>query len=103
MHAPLNTTDKQLGQSHHSSGISLLADLLACADFIRALEECHAKGFVKLTGGCNQVKKDLSMCLRKEVSPIRLANSKMSETTDPTGGDDADRRIEDRSDHSESG
>ena len=78
MHAPLNTTDKQIGTSslisrdivrvHYLKEMMMSLPRLACADFIRALEECHAKGFVKLTGGCNQVKKDLSMCLRKEVS-----------------------------------
>ncbi|WVR07491.1 hypothetical protein IAU60_004533 [Kwoniella sp. DSM 27419] len=51
MHAPLGTVERQL----------------ACADLIRALEQCHARGLVaKLMGECNDQKKALSMCLRQE-------------------------------------
>ncbi|PWN41036.1 hypothetical protein IE81DRAFT_292435, partial [Ceraceosorus guamensis] len=38
-----------------------------CGELIRALNECHAKGFWhKITGGCNDVKLELNKCLRKE-------------------------------------
>ncbi|PWZ00499.1 UPF0287-domain-containing protein [Testicularia cyperi] len=38
-----------------------------CAHLIQALNECHAKGwFHKITGGCNDIKHDLNMCLRAE-------------------------------------
>ncbi|KAH9934908.1 uncharacterized protein B0H18DRAFT_978899 [Fomitopsis serialis] len=39
---------------------------LVCGDFIQALNACHANTWAKWTGGCNQVKHDLNMCLRKE-------------------------------------
>ena len=47
---------------------------IVCHEYIEALEACHARGFYKLVGGCNQVKKDLSMCLRKEVSLFFLSS-----------------------------
>ena len=50
------------------------ADKEVCHEYIEALEACHARGFYKLVGGCNQVKKDLSMCLRKEVSLFTLSS-----------------------------
>ncbi|EPQ32139.1 uncharacterized protein PFL1_00336 [Pseudozyma flocculosa PF-1] len=38
-----------------------------CADLIRALEDCHARGWwTKITGGCNGIKEDLNLCLRAE-------------------------------------
>ncbi|CEH14020.1 Uncharacterized conserved protein [Ceraceosorus bombacis] len=38
-----------------------------CGELIRALNDCHAKGFWhKITGGCNDVKLELNKCLRKE-------------------------------------
>jgi len=40
----------------------------ACADLIKALEECHAKTVFKFLGSCNEAKHDLNMCLRQEVS-----------------------------------
>ena len=39
-----------------------------CLEFIQALDACHADGWLRWTGGCNQAKQDLNMCLRKEVS-----------------------------------
>ena len=34
---------------------------------MRALEECHAQGFLhKLVGGCNRAKREVNMCLRGE-------------------------------------
>ena len=31
------------------------------------LDECHAKGFLhKMTGGCNDAKRDVNKCLRSE-------------------------------------
>ncbi|WVN85896.1 uncharacterized protein L203_101049 [Cryptococcus depauperatus CBS 7841] len=39
----------------------------ACAEYIQALEECHAKGFLmRWSGGCNDHKKALTLCLRQE-------------------------------------
>lgn len=52
MHAPLGVPERQL----------------VCAEFIAALERCHAKGLIyKWTGGCNDEKRALGMCLRQEV------------------------------------
>ncbi|OCH95651.1 UPF0287-domain-containing protein [Obba rivulosa] len=39
---------------------------IACKDLIEALEACHAQGWSRFTGACNQTKHDLNMCLRKE-------------------------------------
>ncbi|KAI9064183.1 UPF0287-domain-containing protein [Trametes sanguinea] len=39
---------------------------LVCREFIQALEACHASGWNRWTGACNQAKHDLNMCLRKE-------------------------------------
>jgi len=36
-----------------------------CEDVMRALEECHARGFIhKMLGGCTNAKEDVNMCLR---------------------------------------
>jgi len=67
MHAPLNVSDRQLREPKDNS-IRSKANRSVCREYIEALEACHARGFYKLVGGCNQVKKDLSMCLRQEVS-----------------------------------
>ncbi|EPQ58465.1 hypothetical protein GLOTRDRAFT_22420, partial [Gloeophyllum trabeum ATCC 11539] len=37
-----------------------------CREFFQALEACHQNGWAKWTGGCNGVKHELNMCLRKE-------------------------------------
>lgn len=50
MHAPLGVPERQL----------------VCADYIAALEECHANGWLRLLGGCNEQRNNLTMCLRKE-------------------------------------
>jgi len=40
---------------------------LACGELIAALEECHAKGLLyKISGGCNDQKYALGLCLRQE-------------------------------------
>ncbi|CCM02874.1 uncharacterized protein FIBRA_04988 [Fibroporia radiculosa] len=39
---------------------------IVCKEFIQALENCHGDSWAKWTGGCNQIKLDLNMCLRKE-------------------------------------
>ncbi|KAI0362692.1 UPF0287-domain-containing protein [Trametes cingulata] len=54
MHPQL--TEKKIG-SHPPS---------VCLEFIQALDACHANGWSRWTGGCNQAKQDLNMCLRKE-------------------------------------
>lgn len=38
-----------------------------CKELIKALEECHTSVWARYFGGCNQIKHDLNMCLRKEV------------------------------------
>jgi hypothetical protein len=73
MHAPLNVSDRQLRKSQISI-TEVRAEQKVCHEYIEALEACHARGFYKLVGGCNQVKKDLSMCLRKEVSLFFLSS-----------------------------
>jgi len=50
MHPQLSQSDKRL----------------VCREFIQALEACHADSWAKWTGGCNQIKVDLNLCLRKE-------------------------------------
>ncbi|KAL6309104.1 hypothetical protein BKA93DRAFT_724473, partial [Sparassis latifolia] len=37
-----------------------------CQEFIQALEACHADTWSRWTGGCNDAKLKLNMCLRKE-------------------------------------
>jgi hypothetical protein len=68
------------------------AELEVCSDYIQALEECHARGFIKLIGGCNQAKKDLSMCLRKEVSDLYndldISHNPFPHNTKAVGNDD---------------
>lgn len=44
----------------------------ACSELIKALEECHAKSYLKFFGACNDQKHELNMCLRKEVSLCRV-------------------------------
>ncbi|WVQ74944.1 hypothetical protein IAR50_004552 [Cryptococcus sp. DSM 104548] len=51
MHALLGSPEKQL----------------VCAEFIKALEDCHARGLLaKVTGQCNKPKLVLNECLREE-------------------------------------
>ncbi|PPQ89102.1 hypothetical protein CVT25_006473 [Psilocybe cyanescens] len=47
---------------------------LVCQEFIEALEKCHANGWTKFLGACNQNKDDLNHCLRTE----RLARTKVN-------------------------
>ncbi|RXK41157.1 hypothetical protein M231_01561 [Tremella mesenterica] len=39
---------------------------LACAEYIQALEECHARGWIRYLGACNSQRRELVLCLRKE-------------------------------------
>ncbi|PVF99792.1 UPF0287-domain-containing protein [Serendipita vermifera] len=39
---------------------------IACREFVEALHACHADWVKKLTGGCNDIKRELNNCLRKE-------------------------------------
>ncbi|KDQ14043.1 hypothetical protein BOTBODRAFT_33159 [Botryobasidium botryosum FD-172 SS1] len=40
---------------------------MACKDMIIALHECHQTGLMhRYLGGCNDLKHELNMCLRKE-------------------------------------
>ena len=40
---------------------------MVCKEFFQALEACHADNWRKWTGGCNNDKNELNMCLRKVV------------------------------------
>lgn len=69
MHPQL--TDKRIGKSapHH---VMLRPkgnhNGTVCKDFIAALEECHSEWWgARFTGACNQAKRELNLCLRKEV------------------------------------
>lgn len=68
MHPQLS--DKRIGTAHGSGAtLSFLTYILpVCREFIQALDACHANSWARLTGGCNQEKDSLNMCLRKEVS-----------------------------------
>jgi len=46
---------------------SLTPKLVVCKEFFQALEACHADNWRKWTGGCNNDKTELNMCLRKVV------------------------------------
>ena len=40
---------------------------LGCEEVMLLLEECHDQGFLhKLTGGCNEIKREVNKCLRAE-------------------------------------
>ncbi|KAF8737697.1 hypothetical protein AX14_012468 [Amanita brunnescens Koide BX004] len=39
---------------------------IVCQEFIKALEDCHANGWSRFTGACNQQKDELNHCLRSE-------------------------------------
>ncbi|KAE8207356.1 hypothetical protein CF327_g7359 [Tilletia walkeri] len=48
----------------HLSGDSKQA---RCGDLIQALNECHARSWLaRLTGECNSIKSELTLCLRAE-------------------------------------
>ncbi|KAK7023708.1 COX assembly mitochondrial protein [Favolaschia claudopus] len=40
--------------------------VLACKDFLEALEQCHSNNWARLFGRCNGQKNELNACLRKE-------------------------------------
>lgn len=42
-------------------------DILVCKDLIDQLELCHSDIWAKYTGGCNDTKLKLNLCLRSEV------------------------------------
>lgn len=38
-----------------------------CEEIVKALDDCHARGFLyKAVGMCNQIKRDVTKCLRAE-------------------------------------
>ncbi|RCI15604.1 hypothetical protein L249_3623 [Ophiocordyceps polyrhachis-furcata BCC 54312] len=46
-----------------------------CEEIIAALEACHAQGFMhKASGGCNDVKAQVSKCLREERAKMQADN-----------------------------
>lgn len=58
-------------------GADFVASLLltGCSEYIKALQECHARGMMhKVMGNCNGLKHELNMCLREEVSFGRIAH-----------------------------
>jgi hypothetical protein len=55
---------------------------VVCKEFFQALEACHADKWRKWTGGCNNDKHELNMCLRKVV---RLAFTRRCVTVLLTG------------------
>ena len=50
----------------------------ACHDVIKNLEICHTE-WKKFFGGCNQMKIDLNMCLRAEVSCFSVRTKEVKE------------------------
>lgn len=49
-----------------SSGLTVQRPVV-CKEFFQALEACHADKWRKWTGGCNNDKQELNMCLRQAV------------------------------------
>lgn len=48
--------------------IILIQRTAVCKEFIEALEACHARGFfARMTGECNEQKRAMDMCFRREV------------------------------------
>eukprot|EP00940_MAST-03C_sp_MAST-3C-sp2_P002235 g2235.t1 len=46
-----------------------------CAEFVKALERCHAeKPFLKFLGACNDAKRAMDMCFREEKIAKRNKN-----------------------------
>ncbi|KAI9851041.1 MAG: hypothetical protein M1824_002924 [Vezdaea acicularis] len=42
-------------------------DNSGCEEIMALLDACHARGFLhKLTGGCNEAKREVNLCLRAE-------------------------------------
>ena len=37
-----------------------------CEDIIQALKDCHANGWKKYTGGCNDIKVEMDKCFKAE-------------------------------------
>ena len=74
MHPQL--TDKKIGQSqgclYLAISVLIIPVRIVCKEFIRALEECHSDFWAKYTGGCNGIKNELNLCLRKEVRGYSL-------------------------------
>ncbi|TFK90956.1 UPF0287-domain-containing protein [Polyporus arcularius HHB13444] len=65
MHPQL--TEKKIGSHPPPAPCELTYRILiVCREFIQALEACHADGWSRWTGACNQAKHELNMCLRKE-------------------------------------
>ena len=79
---PLNTPEKEAGAFSRSLAAKKASKRLislpgvACSEYIQALIQCHERGLMtRLTGGCNDQKQALTMCLRQEVGPPGLLNS----------------------------
>ncbi|KZP30642.1 hypothetical protein FIBSPDRAFT_725808, partial [Athelia psychrophila] len=39
-----------------------------CKEFIQALHSCHAGGWARFTGECNEARSELNRCLQSDVS-----------------------------------
>ncbi|TDL27431.1 UPF0287-domain-containing protein [Rickenella mellea] len=53
---------------------------IICKDFIEALELCHRNSWARLTGGCNEAKTELNLCLRKARLNRAANNREMAKT-----------------------
>lgn len=49
--------------------LAFFFSITECGELIAALDECHNRGLMaRMTGACNDIKHELNMCLREEVS-----------------------------------
>ncbi|KAF7338465.1 COX assembly mitochondrial protein [Mycena venus] len=52
--------------------------VLACKEFLDALEKCHSSNWARLFGQCNLQKDELNACLRKERIERATENREMA-------------------------
>ena len=64
---PRSPTGSVCSPSTRQNLPSLTPRLVVCKEFFQALQACHADNWRKWTGGCNDDKNELNMCLRKVV------------------------------------
>ena len=62
-----NPTGSVCSPSAPPTSTSLIPRPAVCKEFFLALEACHANNWRKWTGGCNNDKNELNMCLRQVV------------------------------------
>ncbi|KAL5511570.1 hypothetical protein ACEPAH_4787 [Sanghuangporus vaninii] len=51
---------------------------IVCKELIEALDQCHSNLWAKYFGGCNDIKNELNMCLRRERIERTKRNSEES-------------------------